>query len=81
MDKNDLMIFAENLKRLRMEKGITLRELAEATGIGKSTLHEYENALTDPSLTHVKLIAQYYDESIDWLAGETHVRRVKKIAE
>jgi len=78
--RRELKDFAENLKRLREEKNLTLRELAEELKIGKSTLSEYENAQKDPSLMNAKKIADYFDESIDWLAGYTTVRRVKKIA-
>lgn len=78
--RKELKDFAENLKRLRKEKNLTLRELAEELKIGKSTLSEYENAQKDPSLTNVKKIAGYFNESIDWLSGWTTVRRVKKIA-
>lgn len=78
MLRKELKPFAENLKRLREEKNMTLRELAEELKIGKSTLSEYENAQKDPSLTNVQKIAEYFDESIDWLAGWTNVRRVKK---
>ena len=70
-----LETFARNLRYLRSEREMTLRELAEALGIGRSTLSEYENAETDPSLTVVKKIADYFGESVDWLVGDTKKRR------
>ncbi len=74
-DKDLLETFARNLRYLRSEREMTLRELAEALKIGRSTLSEYENAETDPSLTVVKKIADYFGESVDWLVGDTKERR------
>ncbi len=66
----DLITFGRNLRRLRVGNRLTLRQLAEKTGIGRSTLSEYENAITDPSLTHVKIIADYFNVNIGWMVGE-----------
>lgn len=74
-DKDLLETFARNLRYLRSERGMTLRELAEALKIGRSTLSEYENAETDPSLTVIKKIADYFGKSVDWLVGDTKERR------
>lgn len=68
--KRELEGFAARLKQLRENNNLTLRELAEDIGIGRSTLGEYENAETDPSLSHVRRIADYFGVSIDQLAGE-----------
>lgn len=76
--KNLVLDFANNLKMLREEKGLTLRELAEELDISKSALHQYEKALADPSLTSIKKIATYFNEDINWLVGEVPVRRIKK---
>ena len=47
--KRLLLAFANNLKMLREGKGLSLRELEEELGISKSALHQYENAMADPS--------------------------------
>lgn len=78
--KNLVLEFANNLRLLREEKGLSLRELSEELDISKSALHQYENAMADPSLTSIKKIAAYFNEDINWLVGEVPVRRIKKIA-
>ena len=72
--------FADRLRMLREEKGLSLRELAEDTGISKTALGYYENCERDPSLSVVRIIAEYFDESIDFLVGDTSIRNIKKIA-
>jgi len=78
--KNLVLPFANNLRQLREEKGMSLRELAEALDISKSALNQYENALADPSLSSIVKIANYFNEDINWLIGESPHRRIKKIA-
>jgi transcriptional regulator with XRE-family HTH domain len=72
--------FANRLKMLREERGMSLRDLEEATGISKTALGYYENCERDPSLTVVKKLAEYFGESIDFLVGDTNIRNIKKIA-
>ncbi len=59
--------FAENLKRLMKDRGITARTLSQATGIPTSTISEW-SAGREPKLSKstVKL-ARYFDVSIEFL--------------
>lgn len=44
------MQFAENLKRLRTEKGLTQQELANLIEIAQPTLAQYEKGLKFPTI-------------------------------
>lgn len=44
------MAFAENVKRLRIEKGLTQAELANLIGIAQPTLAQYEKGLKLPTI-------------------------------
>lgn len=46
-----------NLWEVRTEKGMSIMEIAKQTGIGKSSLYEYENNRTSPPLEAVYRIA------------------------
>lgn len=48
----------------RAEKGITLVELAEQTGISKSALSNYENNKRYPNMEQIELIAKALGTSI-----------------
>ena len=67
---NLLAKFSYNLKSLRKEKDVSLRDLGRATGISKSALHQYEKGSADPSLSNLVRIANYFNKSITWLIGE-----------
>ena len=60
----------ERLKDLRVERGLTLEQLAEKTHLSKSALGSYEgDNLKD--ISHYALIelAKFYDVTVDYLLG------------
>lgn len=61
------------LKRVRSERGITLTELAEVTGISKSTLSRLESGQRKPSLELLLPIAQAHQVPLDELVGAPEV--------
>lgn len=44
------MAFAENLKRLREEKGLTQKQLAEKIGVAQSMVAQYERFMKLPTI-------------------------------
>lgn len=63
-------LFPERLKELRIEKGITLEELAKNIGTTKTTLSRYENGERSPKLQLVGLLANYFQVDMAWLSGQ-----------
>jgi transcriptional regulator with XRE-family HTH domain len=61
------------LRRLRTQRGITLTELAAATGISKSTLSRLESGQRKPSLELLLPIAQAHQVPLDELVGAPEV--------
>ena len=65
----------ERLKDLRVERGLTLEQLAEKTHLSKSALGSYEgDNLKD--ISHYALIelAKFYDVTVDYLLGRSQTR-------
>ena len=48
----------------RTKRGLTLRQLETATGIGKTTLNNIENGLVSPTLAELEAIAHALDARI-----------------
>ena len=65
----------ERLKDLRVERGLTLEQLAEQTGLSKSALGCYE-ADDFKDISHYALIklAKYYGVTADYLLGLTETK-------
>jgi transcriptional regulator with XRE-family HTH domain len=61
------------LKRIRTRRKMTLTEVADATGISKSTLSRLENGQRRPSLELLLPLAQTYRVPIDDLVGAPEV--------
>lgn len=57
--------FARNLFALRMERGMTVEELAEALNTSPETVCEWECAKTSPSLDQMNRLARLYGISLD----------------
>lgn len=68
--KDSQIIFAQNLRFLRISQNMSLRQLATATNISRSALNEYERGLVNPSLSNLIKISRYFNKSIDWIIGE-----------
>lgn len=62
-------MFAKRLKELRREKGKTQKDLANAIGVGRTTICEYENGNIVPKQEGLLKIANYFNVSVDYLTG------------
>lgn len=62
-------IFRRRLKKLRLEKKLTLEELAKIIGTTKTTLSRYENGERSPKLQLVGALANYFNVDMTWLSG------------
>ena len=78
MDNKELSVFAERLRNLRNELGISQTEFVDGIGITASSLSAYEKNSKIPSIGVVKKIAEKYNVSIDWLCGLSEDKQIKQ---
>jgi transcriptional regulator with XRE-family HTH domain len=50
--------FGENLKRVRLEKELSLRQLAHLADMSHNGIHEIEKGIANPSLTTIITLAR-----------------------
>ena len=62
-------IFGERLKELRIEKKIGQIELSKKLGVSKGTISLWENNLREPTLSNLILLSDFFEVTIDYLAG------------
>lgn len=60
-------VIGSRLKRLRERRGWSLLDVTRYTGIGTTTLSEYENGLFDVPADRLADLARLYAVSADWL--------------
>lgn len=66
---------ATRLKQLRLERGITLEQVAKDLNTTKVTISRYENSVREPKSDTLRQLANYFDVSIDYLLGESDERK------
>ncbi len=74
MDKNrdSQLNFDKNLKMLRLGgnkfgKKFSQQQIANATGLARSIISEYENGIKEPTLGALDKLADFFDISLDEL--------------
>lgn len=75
-EKSRAMILGENLKRIREEKGISRKELAEATGITANMIGEYETGKKLPPLDKIFTLANSLEVAVISLTGDNNFNPV-----
>ncbi|NCA92050.1 XRE family transcriptional regulator [bacterium] len=61
--------FAERLKELRLEKGLSQRELASKTGISQNAIAFWENEKRVPNANAVATLAIFFGVTTDYILG------------
>ncbi|GAB2621323.1 helix-turn-helix domain-containing protein [Pseudactinotalea suaedae] len=73
-------MLGERLRELRSARGLTLRRLADETGLSAGLLSQLENGRTDPSIETLRRLAKVFDSDLADLfrepdAPEVHLSR------
>ena len=61
--------FAERLKDLREEKGLSIQKLSKEVKIGAASLCRWENCQADVKGSQLIILAKYFEVTIDYLMG------------
>ena len=69
-----MSIFSIRIKELRLEKGWSLRDVAEQGKISKSAVHMYELGKRNPKRETLEMFADIFNCDIDYLLGKSDVR-------
>lgn len=60
---------ANRIKKLRAERGLTLANLANNTGLAPNTISQYETGNREPKLKTWQKLADYFGVSVSYLQG------------
>ena len=71
-------IFAERIKKLRIERGLTQEAVGEIIGVKRYAVYSYEKGRACPEMKSLVALADYFDVSMDYLAGRTDKREVNR---
>ena len=62
-------IFAERLKELRIENGLSIQRLSQEVKIGVASICRWENCQADVKGSQLVTLAKYFNVTIDYLMG------------
>ena len=62
-------IFAERLKELRLEKGLSIQSLSKQVDIGVASICRWENCQADVKGEQLYTLAKFFDVTSDYLLG------------
>lgn len=68
-----MSVTPERLRIARERKNLKQTQVRDRTGINNKTLSGYENGVSEPDLDTLKVLADLYEVSVDWLSGHTNV--------
>ena len=66
-----MSVFSERLLLLRVMRKLSQREVAENAGVAMRAYQRYEYGEREPQLSTLIRIADFYDVSLDYLAGRS----------
>ena len=67
-------IFADRIKELRLERGLTQEAVGEIIGVKRYAVYSYEKGRACPEMKGLVALADYFGVSMDYLAGRTDIR-------
>lgn len=62
------------LKQLRLENGISQKDLAKHLNVGESTISMWENNQREMDYKTLISISSYFNVSVDYLLGKTNIK-------
>ena len=60
---------AENIRALRKARGLTQEQLSEVLGVTVGAVYKWEARLSQPELSTIMELADFFDTSVDALLG------------
>jgi len=70
-----MSIFAERIRDLRMEHGLTQEEVGKIIGVKRYAVYSYEKGRACPEMKGLVALADYFEVSTDYLLGRTEERQ------
>jgi transcriptional regulator with XRE-family HTH domain len=64
-----MLYFGEKIRALRLERGLTQKQLADKIGLGKGSISAYEQSAKYPSIEVLINLCKYFNVSADYLIG------------
>lgn len=68
----------ENIRNLRIDHGLTQKQVAEILNVKQNTYSQYEIGVLNYPIDVLIKLADYYGVSVDYLLGRTNKREMNR---
>ncbi len=69
--KRPVSEFAQRIYELRVDKGASQCDIADAIGVSKGIVSLWENGLREPTMANLIALANYFGVTLDYIVGRT----------
>lgn len=74
-----MLTVGDRLRISREKKNLKQTQVRERTGINNKTLSGYEKGVSEPDFDTIKILADLYEVSVDFLIGRTNTSSLSPI--
>lgn len=67
------ILIAQRIEDLMKHEKLTQMQLAKAIGVGQSSVSDWLNSKSEPSVENLWKICDYFDISLDYLVGRKEI--------
>lgn len=67
------ILIAQRIEDLMKNEKLTQMQLAKAIGVGQSSVSDWLNSKSEPSVENLWKICDYFDISLDYLVGRKEI--------
>lgn len=73
VDEMENKVFAERIKKLRIEKKLTQQELGNKFGLTSTGVSYWESGKANPSMDMINKLSDFFGVTIDYLIGKSKI--------
>ncbi len=67
------ILIAQRIEDLMKNEKLTQMQLAKAIGVGQSSVSDWLNSKSEPSIENLWKLADFFDVSVDYLIGRKEI--------
>lgn len=67
------ILIAQRIEDLMKNEKLTQMQLAKAIGVGQSSVSDWLNSKSEPSVVNLWKLADFFDVSVDYLIGRKEI--------
>ena len=71
-------MYSDRFKEIRVGKGLTQKQIADALELSTIAIQNYENHRRKPAYDVLIALADYFDVSLDYLVGRTDNPKINR---